>query len=182
MQISKVPHIKFQGLELRNLNREDARQWYAYLQNPEVVLHTSWNLQFIDDLLLQFDSFESDAVNSGIKLAIIDTANQQLAGTIGFHTISTLNHSAEISYDLAPAYWGRRIAQAAAKALCEWGFNEFDLNRIQATALDSNINSCKVLERLGFEREGYLRAFRMVRGQPGNFWMYSLLHPRLASK
>ena len=182
MQILKVPDIHVQGLELRNLKREDAGQWYAYLQNPEVVLHTSWNLHSIDDLLPQFDGFESDAVNSGIKLAIIDTANQQLAGTIGFHTISHINRSAEISYDLAPAYWGRRIAQAAAQVLCEWGFSKFDLNRIQATALESNVNSCKVLERLGFEREGYLRAFRMVRGKPGNFWMYSLLHPHLAGK
>lgn len=179
MQITQHIDMQHEGYALRTLRRLDIPAWYAYLKIPEVIAHTSWNLSCADDLLPQFEEYESDALNSQIRLAIVCTQTGQLAGTVGFHTISTLNHSAEIAYDLAPQFWGRRIAQSAAEALCGWGFAEFNLNRIQATVLESNANSLKLIERLGFVREGYLKAFRMVRGRPGNFWMYARLNPTI---
>ena len=39
--------------------------------------------------------------------------------------------------------------------------------------LDTNAASIRVLEKAGFEREGWLRAYRVVRGMPGNFFMYA---------
>ncbi len=161
---------------LRNLVRSDASAWYDFLKNPEVVRHTSWNLNSLEDLLPQFDQFESTAPTSPLSLAIICEQTGQLAGTVGFHTISDINRSAEIAYTLAPQYWGQKIARSAVLALCDWGYRELKLNRIQATALETNLSSVKVLERAGFEREGYLRAFRMVRGKPGNFWMYAKIN------
>lgn len=135
----------------------------------------------IDDLLPQFDEFESCAPSSQIGLAIICLTTGQLAGTVGFHTISQINRSAELAYNLAPEYWGRKLAQGAAAALCDWAFQVMQLNRIQATVLETNLASIKVLERSGFAREGYLKAYRMVRGKPGNFWMYSKIDPILTA-
>lgn len=166
---------------LRNLRREDANAWYDFLKKPETIHHTSWNLHCRDDLLPQFDEFESCAPTSQIGLAIICLETGQLAGTVGFHTISQINCSAELAYNLAPEFWGRRLAQAAAAALCDWGYQVMRLNRIQATVLETNLASFKVLERSGFEREGYLKAYRMVRGKPRNFWMYSKINPALTA-
>lgn len=45
--------------------------------------------------------------------------------------------------------------------------------RVQATALQSNTRSRKLMERCGFECEGLLKSFRLVRGVPGDFWMFS---------
>ncbi|MFZ6743237.1 GNAT family N-acetyltransferase [Undibacterium sp. JH2W] len=182
MQIDKSLELPYPGLTLRNIRSSDAEIWYAYLKNPDVIRHTSWNLSSVDDLLPQLSSFEGDLPNSSIRLAIVTQADDQLIGTVGFHTVSDLNRSAELAYDMAPEYWGKGIMRLAATALCEWGFHEAGYNRIQATVLESNSNSCKVLERMGFQREGYLRAFRMVRGKPGNFWIYALIHPELVAK
>jgi RimJ/RimL family protein N-acetyltransferase len=33
----------------------------------------------------------------------------------------------------------------------------------------------RVLERCGFNREGMVRNFRLVRGGPAHYWLYSLL-------
>lgn len=181
MQIKKPPQIDVEGISLRNLRISDVEAWYDYLRRPEVVEHTSWNLQCQDDLLPQFSGFASDSLGSPIRLAIVNSADDHMIGTVGFHTLSDVNLTAELAYDLAPEYWGRRIVQAAAEALCVWGFTELNLNRIQASVLETNHASCKVLERLGFEREGYLRAFRVVRGLPGNFWMYSRINPTLSN-
>ncbi len=166
MQIVNIPTLPFDDLGLRNTRSSDAGAWYAYLKNPDVVRHTSWNLEAADDLLPQLTIFEADAVNSSIRLAIVRKADDLLVGTVGFHTMSDLNRSAELAYDLAPEYWGRRIMPAAAKAMCDWGFSEGRLNRIQATVLESNASSIKVLERLGFQREGYLRSETVCDGKP----------------
>lgn len=179
MQITNLPDFQYKEFGLRNIRHSDIPQWYAYLSKPHVIQHTSWNLTGADDLLPQFDSYLSDEPNSPIRLAIVRKTDDLLIGTVGFHTISGLNRSAELAYDLAPEYWGQRIAQVTSEVLCNWGFNEFALNRIQATVLETNISSRKVLERTGFRQEGYLHAFRMVRGKPGNFWMYARLHPEL---
>jgi len=45
--------------------------------------------------------------------------------------------------------------------------------RVQATVLDSNLASRRVLERAGFHAEGLLAAYRVVRGEPRDFWMYA---------
>jgi ribosomal-protein-alanine N-acetyltransferase len=176
MKITQQLEMNHPGFMLRNLERSDASAWYDYLKNPEVIRHTSWNLSSLQDLLPQFDQFESNAPTSMLGLAIICQKTGQLAGTVGFHTISDINQSAEISYNLAAQFWGQKIAQAAVLALCDWGYHKMKLKRIQATALETNLASVKVLERAGFEREGYLRAYRMVRGCPGNFWMYSRIN------
>jgi hypothetical protein len=41
--------------------------------------------------------------------------------------------------------------------------------------------SARVLARCGFEREGLLRSYRMVRGVPGDFWIYWHVVPIEAS-
>lgn len=181
MQIEQQLNIQYPGFMLRNLRRDDALAWYDYLKKPEAIEHTSWNLTCPDDLLPQFDEFESCAPSSQIGLAIICLTTGQLAGTVGFHTISPINRSAELAYNLAPEFWGRKLAEAAAAALCGWGYQFMRLNRIQATVLETNLASIKVLERSGFEREGYLKAYRMVRGKSGNFWMYAKINPALSS-
>lgn len=51
--------------------------------------------------------------------------------------------------------------------------------RVQATVLDANLASCRVLERCGFRREGLLAGYRLVRGQPRDVWMYALTRDML---
>ncbi|MDE2429695.1 MAG: GNAT family N-acetyltransferase [Burkholderiales bacterium] len=179
MQLGSQILLAEQELLLRDLRRDDAADWYAYLRIPAVVQHTSWDLSCMEDLLPQFEHYESTLPESALRLAIVSAADQTLIGTIGLHTVSPVNRSAELAYDLAPAFWGRGIARAAATALLEWAFDVRELNRIQATTLESNIASQRVLQKLEFQREGCLRAYRMVRGKPGNFWMYARLHPQL---
>jgi [ribosomal protein S5]-alanine N-acetyltransferase len=99
-------------------------------------------------------------------------------GTIGFHSISPENRSAELAYDLAPDWWGKGIASEMCRDLVEWAHSQVGLLRVQATVLTSNSRSIEVLQRCSFKREGLLRSYRIVRGRPGDFWMYSHVQGR----
>ena len=175
MRIDSPPDSGCSGFVLRPISRDDLEPWYAYLALPEVFQHTSWNLSSQDDLLPLFGFFESTAENSARRMAIVDERRQVLAGTIGFHTVSDVNRSAEIAYDLSPDYWGRGIATKLCEAVTTWAFAHYGFKRVQGTVLESNSRSEAVLRRCSFSYEGLLRSYRSVRGTPGNFKMYARL-------
>lgn len=176
MQFEALPRTDHQLVVLRPLTVADIPDWFDYLVQPQVFEHTSWNVQAPGDLMHYASALESRAPNSLLRLAIADRASNQLVGTIGFHTVSPENRSAELAYDLAPAAWGKGIAAHLCGVMVRWAHSQVGLTRVQATVLSSNVRSIKVLERCGFAREGLLRSYRMVRGTPGDFWMYSHVH------
>ena len=175
MRIDRPPVSGLPGFTLRQLERSDVNDWYAYLSLPAVVEHTSWDLHGPADLHALCSQYESPAPTSACRLAILDQPLNRLIGTIGFHSVSDLNHGAELAYDLAPDYWGRGIGTAICQTVTQWSYGALDLLRVQATVLDTNSRSERILQKCGFAYEGLLRAYRMVRGRPGNFKMYARL-------
>lgn len=175
MRIMVAPNPGHPAVILRQLERSDADDWYAYLALPEVFQHTSWNLDSVQDLSRLFDLFDSTADDSERRLAIVDKLHDRLIGTIGFHTVSSANKTAEIAYDIAPPYWGQGIASSVCSAVTQWAFSSYGFVRVQATVLQTNARSENVLRRCHFQREGLLRSYRMVRGTPGDFVLYSKL-------
>lgn len=169
----RLPRTDHPLVTLRHLERSDAPAWYAYLADPVVVEHTSWDVRSIDDLLPHFDDYASAQPSSSMRLAVVLRDGGRLVGTIGLNAISPQHRTAEIAYDLAPAAWGQGVATAIVNAVVDWGFQRLGLLRIQATVLESNARSIRVLERCAFEREAYLRCYRQIRGRSGNFWLYA---------
>lgn len=104
MRIDSVPEPGYPGIWLRQLERADLHDWYAYLSAPAATRHTSWDLRSAQALTPIFDAIESADPQSVRRLAIVDAQAGKLAGTIGFHTISMRHQSAEIAYDVAPEY------------------------------------------------------------------------------
>ena len=175
MIIGAPPQSGLAGFALRPLRRADVAEWYAYLSIPEVIEHTSWDLRGYEDLEECVRQYEAPDPQSALRFAIVDECRAGLAGTIGFHSVSRTHRSAELAYDLAPRYWGRGIATAVCAAVTGWSYAALGLQRVQATVLETNTRSERVLRNCGFSYEGLLRAYRLVRGVPGNFKMYARL-------
>lgn len=175
MRIDYPPDSGRPGVALRQLERSDIDAWYTYLKLPKVFGPTSWNLRSPDDLVPMFDEFESARASSARRLAIVSDTGGDLVGTIGFHTLCEANRTAEIAYDLCPSNWGQGIARAVCASVVAWSFEEYGFVRVQGTVLHGNVRSARVLENCRFRYEGLLRSYRMVRGVPGNFAVYSRL-------
>lgn len=173
MQFTTLPQIAHPDIALRPIRFADLETWYAYLSQPLVFEHTSWNLSSPDELATYVDGAVPVTASSRLRLAVVTRADDRLIGTAGFHTVMPENRSAEITYDLVPALWGRGIASAVCRALTDWAHEHAGLLRVQATVLQSNARSAKLLERCGYQREGLLRSYRQVRGRPGDFFIYA---------
>ena len=173
--LQKLPELGLDDLLLRPLREADAAAWHAYLRDEAVTRHTSWQLDGPDMLVRLIRGYGQPAESHSLRLAIV-TADGALAGTIGLNEISASARRAEIAYDVAPPYWRRGIATHACEAMTAWALRELNFARIQATVLDTNVASAGVLERCGFQREGLLRRYRLVRGVSRDFWMHARVH------
>jgi ribosomal-protein-alanine N-acetyltransferase len=78
---------------------------------------------------------------------------------VGLCTLSPLEAEIEISYKLAPAFWGKGYALEAATATLEDGFSRLGLESIVAMTQTANTRSRRLLEKLGMSCEKSLRAW-----------------------
>ena len=85
------------------------------------------------------------------------------------------NNIAEIGYDLWHEYWGQGYMKEALISAIESGFTNMGLNRINAFVALENINSIKLLEKLGFKNEGVYRDKHLFRGKYYDHYSFSLL-------
>jgi len=175
MRIVNPPVSPIEGIALRQIEPGDGAAWYDYLRLPEVFERTSWNLRCVEDLQPTLESCLHESPTSPMRLAVVDRASGRLVGTIGLHTVSDVNRSAEIAYDFAPSHWGRGLATRLCESVAAWSFEALGLHRLQATVLAGNERSERVLARCRFRHEGLLRGYRMVRGRPGDFNIFSRL-------
>jgi RimJ/RimL family protein N-acetyltransferase len=110
---------------------------------------------------------------AGVRLAV-DVDGQ----FIGWCSLSRWNpdfRSAAVGYCYGESAWGHGYATEAARALLTWAFDTLDLNRVQAETDTRNTASARVLEKLGFVREGTLREDCVVDGVVSDSWVYGLL-------
>lgn len=66
---------------------------------------------------------------------------------------------AEIGYWMGVPYWGKGYMTEAARRVVQFGFEEMNLTRIQATYLTENPASRRVMEKIGMTYEGTLRSY-----------------------
>ncbi len=173
MSVHSYPDIP--GFKVRPIALDDAPAWAAYICLAEVRRHTSIIAETVEDVRRDIQKTLAGERAAPERFVIESLEDGQLVGTVGFHTISELHGTAEISYDVIPSHWGRGIASAACRAATLWGFEVRRWHRVQGTTILANLASQRVLERCGFQREGLLRNFRMVRGQSTDYWLYSAI-------
>jgi ribosomal-protein-alanine N-acetyltransferase len=113
--------------------------------------------------------------NRGIRWGILKKGGNELMGTCGYYDWNKTSRRAEIGYDLDPACWGQGIMTEALQVVLDYGFEKMGLNRIQAIIDSKNIRSMKLVQRLGFKKEGVLRQRSYFNGQFRDDVCFSLL-------
>lgn len=112
---------------------------------------------------------------AGARLAIDRATDGAFVGWCGLTGWNPDHRSASLGYCLGEAAWGHGYATEAARALLGWAFDTLDLNRVQAETDTRNLASARVLEKVGFVREGTLREDCVVDGDVSDSWVFGLL-------
>lgn len=100
-----------------------------------------------------------------------------MVGNIALVSHDSSTGVAEAMYWMASAWRGRGVSSAALRLLCEWGFRELGLRRIQLVTDPDNLASRRTAEAADFALDG--RAPARKAGRP-DLVLDSLLPPAKA--
>jgi [ribosomal protein S5]-alanine N-acetyltransferase len=92
-----------------------------------------------------------------LNLAITLRETGQLVGGVGLEIPDWDNGHGWTGYWLIPTYWHQGYGTEAASAVCEIAFERLRLHRIDASVFEFNPRSMRLLQRLGFQKEGRKR-------------------------
>jgi ribosomal-protein-alanine N-acetyltransferase len=80
-----------------------------------------------------------------------------------------------LGYSVDASRQGQGLMREVVQAGIAYMFDTMGLHRIMANHMPSNLRSAKLLQSLGFEREGYARSYLQIAGQ----WQDMVLNARI---
>ena len=174
-----LPTIKTSRLYLRSISAEDVDDFYSIYSNPEVMRYWSTpplaNREAASKLIHEID--EGLERHELLKWGIALRTDNKLIGSVTLFHLDFTHRRAEIGYAQGRAYWGNGYMQETLKAVFNYAFEVLNFHRIEADVDPRNDASVRTLERLGFQREGYLRERWQVNGEIQDAFFYGLLRP-----
>lgn len=176
-EISVFPLIETDRLLLRQVTKEDASSLLNYLSDKEVMKFVGLEpFKSIDDALDEISWYQSIVKKkTGIRWGITLKGQGEVIGSCGFLNYVSQHYRSEIGVELSKDYWGKGIASEAFEAVITYGFEQMNLQRIEALIEPPNIRSQKLADKHGFIREGLLRNYEFTCGKFDDLYMYSLL-------
>ena len=154
--------------ELKSTNREWLAQWTA--SDPvdsTPMTFTQWIAALDDD------------ARSGTSLSLAVTLRGLIVGEISLGALSYGSlRSGMVGYWIDKSHAGRGLIPLAVAILADWAFSATNgphLHRIEIALLPVNGNSRRVVEKLGFVREGLRRRYMHVASQWRDHEVWSLL-------
>ena len=155
--------------DLALLERASRDEYVAVIERLPVPFDVRAGRAWLDEQRAQVER------ERGWAFAIVEATSGRALGGIGI----SFRHPPGAA---EPGVWviedarNRGVAERAARLLCRWALaEETGIERLQATVEPWNLASQRVLEKLGFVREGLLRSYASWRGARQDVFLYSLL-------
>lgn len=80
-----------------------------------------------------------------------------------------------LGYWMGAPFAGKGIMQKAVALVCAHGLRALGLHRIEAACLPENAASIRLLEKAGFQREGFARRYLSINGARRDHILFALL-------
>lgn len=161
--------IDTERLYLKTVSAEYAEAVLNFLQKNK-DFHKEWDPDYGDDFFTLYGQHnflkkagEEICRGNRLLLWIFKKENHRLIGYINFSSIIRgFFQSCFLGYKLDKDEINRGFMTEALNGAIEYLFSEWKLHRIEANVMPRNKRSLRVLEKLGFENEGYARKYLQI--------------------
>jgi RimJ/RimL family protein N-acetyltransferase len=149
----------------------------AFHDDPEL----GWLLGFEHDPTAEYvhERLRSDRTKlrkgRSVAFAIADPEDDAFLGEVLLHSFDWQHQRAALGVWVRIEERGRGIGLCALRMICEYGFEELGLMRIELTTFPDNGGMVRIAEEAGFQTEGVLRSYTRERGWRCDVTMMSLL-------
>lgn len=174
--------VRGQNVLLRVPQMSDHDEWASLREESRDFL-TPWEpIWPADDLtrtafrrrLKRYD--EDQRTDQSYALLVFRTDENTLVGGITLANVRRgVAQAGSIGYWVGARYARHGFMTAALRALIPYAFDSLRLHRLEAACIPTNAASIALLERTGFQREGYAREYLCING----IWADHLLYARL---
>jgi ribosomal-protein-alanine N-acetyltransferase len=156
------PTLTTERLILRELLPTDAADVLVFRGDPVVQKYDDPPIHSLQEARAFIEEMrEACTAEQQQTWAVTLKRNDTVIGAVSLqypnHTGNRYHHRAEVGYGITQAHWGRGIGSEAVRAVVHYGFAHRYLNRIYARTIADNVGSVRLLEKLGFVREGTQR-------------------------
>jgi len=163
------PLVRGDGLYLRPAIAADYSAW-ARLREQSRAFLTPWEPTWLSDDLTRAAfrrrlrrQAEDIAGDESFAFLIFDSTSDELLGGLTLGGIRRgVAQAATLGYWMGAPHAGKGRMTRAVAAVVRFGFDSLRLHRIEAACIPDNAPSIALLERNGFQREGFARAYLKI--------------------
>ena len=135
---------------VENINNLNVSQWllvvpYPYNKNSAMVWIKNNKKKWLEK--------KKESYVFGIELL----EEKKIIGGMGIHHVDLYQRKATMGYWLGEKYWNKGYGSEALKSVVNFAFKKLKLNRLEASVFVGNPSSWRILEKLGFKKEGLKR-------------------------
>ena len=170
--------LESERLILRNLEDNDLDDFLSYRSNPEVTRYQGfdpYNREAASEFITSQKEIEFGLPGQWLQLGIIDKKSDQLIGDCAVKLDKHEPRIAEMGCTISPAFQQKGFAKETVLTLMRFLFDVQEVHRIVETTDAENSASIKLLESLGFRKEGHFIENTWFKGKWGNECLYAML-------
>jgi RimJ/RimL family protein N-acetyltransferase len=175
--IPPVPMLTGGRVRLRPLGKADALDLFAVHSDARVMRywsHPAWTE--LEQAIARIEELDrGNATAEFYTWAATIDGSDRLIGTVSLFALNRTQQRAEVGYALASPMWGHGYATDMLRIAIGFAFDSVGLSRLEADIDPRNAASCRLVERVGFVREGLLRERWRVAGEVTDSAIYGLL-------
>lgn len=163
---------------LRDLRDDDLPAFAAYRSDPLVARYQSWTPPYAVEqaraLLESIRAAPFDTPGTWYQIAVADPATDALMGDCALHFLED-GMQAEIGFTMARAWSGQGRMREAVTTLLDRVLGELGKHRVIAVTDARNEAAIRLLEGLGFRREGHFLQNVFFKGAWGDEMLFACL-------
>lgn len=178
---ARFPELTTERLLLRQFSLGDAPAVFEILRRQDVNQYLETDpLESIAEAQERIQARMGLFTTSmGYRWAItLREAPAVVIGSCGYFHVRRDTQTFETGFELHPDYWRQGIMTEAMQAMIQFSLgaqNPLQVHRLEALVAPDNAASLRLLEKLGFEREGVRRQFFFWKGCYQDVFLYALL-------
>lgn len=180
----QIPSIQTIRTTLEVPRPQDAALMVKYYSDNQQHL-ARWEPLWGDDYLtvrywkvLLNQRRKSFKTGTAFRFAAIHKDRTEVIGVCNFSNVAYGAFMAcHLGYSVSAKYQGQGFMYEILEAAIDYVFKTVGLHRIMANYLPDNKRSAALLERLGFEREGYAKSYLKINGEWQDHVLTSKLNP-----
>ena len=167
--------LEGRNVNLRVAEREDVDYLVECINDMDFMGEYAWGEQISKSQQMRyFDNPSNMAILTEAKMFIVQKKDGTKIGLMN-HRIHLPYREMEIGYFFTPSERGKGYGTEAIQLIVDYLFLSKDLARIQAGVDVRNKASQRVLEKVGFQRDGTMRKCAFINGELRDFYLYSIL-------